>query len=146
MFWNGSTAIDGLSGSVSATVGPRPVAEARTTIDPHRLRDVLQLLLAHIADVSASFALDLLVGVVGKTDAAGCGERLQPRGDVDAVAEDVALVDDDVADIDADAELDATIFRNGSAALRHAALHLHRAAHGIDDAREFDQEHRRRSS
>ena len=39
-------------------------------------------------------------------DAAGFGELLQSCRDVDAVAEDVVFFDDDVAEIDSDAELD----------------------------------------
>ena len=37
----------------------------------------------------------------------GSASAFEPRGDVDAVAEDVVAVDDHVAEIDADAELDA---------------------------------------
>ena len=42
-------------------------------------------------------------------DAAGPGDAFEPRGDVDAVAEDVVVLDDDVAEIDADAEFDAPV-------------------------------------
>jgi hypothetical protein len=73
-------------------------------------------------------------------DATGLGERLEAGGDVDAVAEDVAFIDDDVADIDADAKLDAAIGQNTQVAVCHLALHLYRAARGVDDARELDQE------
>ena len=34
-----------------------------------------------------------LIGVVGKTDRAGTGQRLDSGGDIDPVALDVALVD-----------------------------------------------------
>jgi hypothetical protein len=73
-------------------------------------------------------------------DAARVGERLQAGRDVDAVAEDVAVVDDDVADVDADAERDPALGRHAAVALLHAALYVHAAADGIDDARELDQE------
>ena len=138
MFWNGSTAIDGLSGSASAGSSPA-TPSSRTPINPHRLRNVLELLLAHVADIERELALDLLVGVVGKADAAGLGQRLHASRNVDAVAVDVALIDDDVADVDADAELDPAIFGNVGVALGHGALDFHRAAHGIDRARKFDQ-------
>ena len=36
----------------------------------------------------------------------GSAKRFEPRGDIDAVAVDVVLVDEDVAEIDADAKLD----------------------------------------
>ncbi len=51
MFWNGNTAIDGLSGSGSARGRGRvcrAVASADDAIDPHRPRDVLEALLADI--------------------------------------------------------------------------------------------------
>src|SRR4029453_4771478 len=38
------------------------------------------------------------------TDATRLGQRLQPRRDVDAVAKNVIPIDDDVADVDADAK------------------------------------------
>ncbi len=50
------------------------------------------------------------------------------------------LVDDDVAEIDADAELDTALLGDTVIAQRHLALQLDRAAHRIDDARKFDQQ------
>ena len=76
----------------------------------------------------------------------GSASAFQPRRDVDAVAEDVVALDDDVADIDADAKLDAPVLGDVGVALGHAALHLDGAAHGIDHAGEFDQQRRRRWS
>ena len=70
----------------------------------------------------------------------GSASAFEPRRDVDAVAEDVAVLDDDVADIDADAELDAPLRRHVGVALGHPALHLDGAAHRIDDAGELDQQ------
>ncbi len=70
----------------------------------------------------------------------GSASALQPGGDVDAVAEDVAVLDHDVADMDAHAELDAAIGGDLGIARRHRALHVDGAAHGIDDAGELDQQ------
>ena len=72
-------------------------------------------------------------------DAAWIGERLQPGRHVDAVAVDVVVVADDVADIDADAKFDAPVRRHIGVALDHAALNVDGAAHGVDDADEFHQ-------
>ncbi len=63
----------------------------------------------------------------------------EPRGDVDAVAENIVVVDDDVADMDADAEFDPLILRHGGVLLGHAALDLDRAARRVDGAGELDQ-------
>jgi hypothetical protein len=40
-------------------------------------------------------------------DGAGCGQPLQPRCDIDAVAVNVAAIGDHVAEIDADAKAQA---------------------------------------
>ena len=50
------------------------------------------------------------------------------------------LLDDDVADIDADAELDPLVLRHLGVALDHAAVDFHRAAYSIDNASELDQQ------
>ena len=47
------------------------IPSSANAIDPHWLRDVLELLLAHVADVERELSLDLLIGVVGKADRAG---------------------------------------------------------------------------
>ena len=73
-------------------------------------------------------------------NASGCRDLLKPGGDVDAVAEDVVALDDDVADVDADAEGYAPILGDLGGAVSHRRLHLDRAAHGIDHARELQQQ------
>jgi hypothetical protein len=50
------------------------------------------------------------------------------------------VLDDDVAEIDADAELDAALFRDTVIAQCHRALQRDSAAHRIDDAGELDEE------
>ncbi len=64
-------------------------------------------LLAHIFETEAELVAHLIMDDARNHDSAGFGERLQPRCHVDAVAKDVVTVDDNIADIDADAELDA---------------------------------------
>ena len=64
----------------------------------------------------------------------------QPRGDIDAVAHQVAVaLLDDVAEMNADAKLDAPVGRHAGVALDHRVLHFDRAAHRVDDAAKFDQ-------
>ena len=54
--------------------------------------------------------MHLPVGVLGETDRARLGDAFQPRGDIDAVAHQVAVaLLDHVAEMDADAELDAAV-------------------------------------
>ena len=109
-------------------------------VDPHRAGDVLEALLAQILEGAIEPALDLALDDRRDADPARLGERFQPRRDIDAVAVDVAVLDDDVARIDADAELDALVLRGRGVARRHALLHRDRAGDGFDDARELDED------
>ena len=87
----------------------------------------------------SSRAFHLPIGVLGETDRARLGDALQPRGDVDAVAHQIAVaLLDDVAEMDADAKLDALVGRDARVALDHGVLHFDRAAHRVDDAAELD--------
>ena len=115
------------------------VAEA-DPIDPEGPRDVLELLLALIdeADIDPAFAI--LLDPRRHADTAGIRQSFETRGHVDAVAENVAILDDDVADIDADPELDPAVRRHIRVALGHAALDVDGAADGIDDGCEFGQQ------
>src|SRR5207247_4754247 len=90
-------------------------------VHPHRPRDVLDLLLARVVEGEVELVAHLIAHDTADADAARLGERLEAGGDVDAVAIDVVVVADDVADIDADAELDALVGRTIAVAPRHVA-------------------------
>src|SRR6266481_6503447 len=66
----------------------------RHSVDPHRPGDVLDLLLAQILEEEGQPVADVVMNRIGDEHPAGIGERLDPRGDVDAVAEVIALDDD----------------------------------------------------
>ena len=51
------------------------------------------------------------MGIVGDADAAGLGDRFQPGCDIDAVAENVVVVKNDVTDVDTDPEFNPSILR-----------------------------------
>ena len=109
-------------------------------IDPDRLGDVLELGRAEIADREIEPPLHLPVGVLGETDRAGLANAFEPRGDIDAVAHQIAVgLLDDIAEMNADAELDAALGRHAGVALDHAVLHLDRASHRVDDAAKLDE-------
>ena len=149
MFWKGRTAIEGLSGNERADEdfcagswsGRRPRGRRHVHgIDAHRLGDVLETGLAEIGHRQVKPRFHLTVRVFGKADRAGRGDAFEPGGDIDSVAHQVAVaLFHDVADMDADPELDATLRRQSGVALDHAMLHLDRAAHRVDRAAEFDQ-------
>ena len=114
-------------------------------IDPDRLGDVLELRRAEIGDGEIEPPLHLAIGVLGQTDRARFGDAFQSRGDIDAVAHQVAVaLLDDVAEMNADPEDDAAILGHAGVALDHGVLHFDRAAHGVDDAAELDDRSRRR--
>ena len=71
----------------------------------------------------------------------GSARPFEPRRDVDALAQNVAVrLGDHVAEIDADAKPDAPVGIEIGVAVEHAALHLGGTAHRIDDAGEFRQQ------
>src|SRR6516162_707553 len=134
----GNTAIDGLSGSGS--VGGRCVFSDRNAVNPYRPRDVFEALFADIGKLGLDLGAHLAERVVRYADAAGLGDAFEPRGDVDAVAVDVAVLDDDVAEVDADPEGDPFLLRCRGIALDHRSLHGERAGDRLDHARELDQQ------
>src|SRR5262249_30741284 len=74
-------------------------------------------------------------------DPARLGDALDAGRDVDAVAHQVAVgFLDHVAQMNADAELDAPVWRDTCVALYHAFLNLDRAAHRVDQAAELDNQ------
>ena len=109
-------------------------------IDPDRLGDILELRWAKITDREIEPTLDLTIGVLGQTDRPRLGDAFKARGDIDAVAHQVAVaLLDDVADVDADAELDAAVLRHAGVALDEADLHFDRAANRVDHAAKLDE-------
>ena len=94
---------------------------------------------AQIANREIEPRLHLAIGVFRKTDRAGLCDAFQPRGDVDAVAHEVAVaLFDHVAQMNADAELDAPVVWQAGVALDHRVLNLDGAAHRVDHAAELD--------
>ena len=94
---------------------------------------------AKIADREIEPTLNLTIGVLGQTDRARLGDPLQPRGDIDAVAHQVAIgFLDYVAEMDADAKFDAFVRRDPSVAVDHRSLEFNGAVHRVDDTPELD--------
>ena len=99
------------------------------------LGDILELRGAEIVDFEIEPLLDLTIGVLGKTDRARLGDAFKARGDVDAIAHQIAIaLLDHVANMDADPKLDALLGRQARVALDHAGLHFDSAADRVYDA------------
>ena len=75
--------------------------------------DILDLMLAAVDEGVFDAQLDEVAHGARHGNAAGLGQRLDAGGEIDAVAEDVLvlLVDDDLAEMDADAEHHALLDR-----------------------------------
>ena len=95
--------------------------------------DVAAILEANVDPIADAFVDDR-----GDADSTGLGERLQSRGDVDAIAINVLAFDNDVAKIDADSQHDDPLRRAFIRRRGTAALHRKRAVYGIDHAAELD--------
>src|SRR4029077_5230793 len=96
--------------------------------------------LAKIADREIQSRSYLPIGIFRQTYGAGRGNALQSRGDVDAIAHEVAIsLLDDITDMDADAKLDAALRWQAGIALDHRILHFDGAAHGIYNAAKLNQ-------
>jgi len=105
----------------------------------HWFRYILQILKPDILEHHIDFAANLSVGVIGDANAARLGDALQPCCDVDAVSKDVVFVDDYIADVDSDPELDPGFRRSAGILSDHLPLDFDSAARGIDGTPEFNE-------
>src|SRR5262249_5157587 len=108
-------------------------------IHPHRSRDILKLLLARILKIYVDLAAHLTVSVVGNADTAGLGNAFQPRGNINAVAEDILVLDHDIADVNAYSQFDALVGLHARIAFSHATLNVDGAPRSVDRTDKFDQ-------
>ena len=97
-------------------------------------------MLTFVLEWIREFVSDLVSHHSRDTDAARLRQRLQTRSYVDTVAENVALVGDDIANVDADAKPYPAVFWHIQLALGHPVLDLYGAAHGINHAGKLCQE------
>jgi hypothetical protein len=81
----------------------------------------------------------MVVDRIGDEHPTGVSQSFDPYGDVDAVAIEIIALGDHVAEIDADAQLDAALRFDARVPLRHHLLHLDRTADRVDDPGKFHQ-------
>src|ERR1700732_3754306 len=74
-------------------------------VSANRLGDVLDAMAAERTVIEIELVPDLVVDGVRNANCARPGERLETGGDVDAIAENIVAVDDDISEIDADPQL-----------------------------------------
>jgi hypothetical protein len=82
----------------------------------------------------------VVINRVGDEHPACIGQGFEPRSDIDPVAENVVLLGDHVAEIDADAKPDPPLLGHLGLAVGHPALDLNRASNGVHNTRKLRQE------
>ena len=106
----------------------------------HRPRDVLQRERADGLEGQVETVAHMVAHGPRDADAARRALRLQPRGDVHAVAVKIRTMRNHVADVDANAEANAPVRLLIGIVYRHLMLHLGRAAYRAVDAVERDEQ------
>ena len=96
-------------------------------------------MLADVFEAEVEFAYGILLDPCGDADPAGFGQCFQTCRDIDPVAKNVALLDDDIADVDANAKFDPIVSSNRRIALGHRTLYRGCTVQCINDAGELDQ-------
>src|SRR6516162_9164188 len=81
----------------------------------------------------ASSPLSIVTAVQRRPD------TFEPRSNVHAIPEYVTILDDNVADMNADAEFDALVLRYSCITLHHAALDLNRTACSVHGTCKLNQ-------
>jgi hypothetical protein len=104
-----------------------------------RPRDVFHPLLAGIGEAGIELTLDVLVHRARDRDAAGLGQLLQARRDIDPVTVEIVLLDHHIAEVDPDSERDPPIVGNADVAADHRLLDVNGAGERVDHARELRQ-------
>ena len=123
----------------AASASGRRVLPGRRRYALYGVRDVLQALGAEVGERRRPSLPHLLVHRAGDHDAAGLGQGLEARGDVDAIAVDLLAAHDHVAQVDTDPELELALARERSVARRQLRLGRDGAGNGVRDARELGQ-------
>src|ERR1051325_2323839 len=110
-------------------------------VNPYRLGNVFDPMLAQRAVIEIEFVLYLVVGRAGQANATGGCQPLQTGCDIDAVAIKVVVIgNDDIAEIDAYAQLKMTVWTRRRAKLACSLLHRHGAGKRIDNAAEISKQ------
>jgi len=91
-----------------------------------RAGHVVQIEVAEIDGTDQRIGADLRLDTAGHRDPARFCIGLQPGGDIHRIAIDVAAIDDDVSDIHADAQADATVRQLAKFGGSDGALYLQR--------------------
>jgi hypothetical protein len=97
-------------------------------------------MLSHILKPDAKLVPHLLVRCRRQVDTSWLGEGLEARGNVHAIPIEIPMLDDHIAQIDADPKREASSPRHGLIAIGHPTLDIGCAPDRIDHTGEFDKQ------
>src|SRR5262245_11569197 len=96
--------------------------------------------MAKVVEANFDFVSHIVIGSAGDEDAAGFGERFETGGDVDTIAVEIAALDHNVTQIDADAQHNVAVVAQIAVGGSHVVLQLDRALHSIDCTAKLDED------
>src|SRR5262245_18101953 len=102
--------------------------------------DILDLLIAHVLERRIELIANLIAHDAADADSPWLRHSLQARRDVAAVAINVPVVDDDAADVETNAKLDAPFWGDLGVALNHLPLDIDGTTYGVDDTGKFNKD------
>ena len=108
-------------------------------VDPHRLGDVLDVMLTQIFEALADFLFNLIEHPPGNTYASRVGYSFDPGGDVDPVPIDAVILVKNIPQIDADAKLHASMVGQFTVFGLQCALDFNGTVDGIQGTAKFCQ-------
>src|SRR5262245_45044697 len=108
-------------------------------MDRHRPGDVLDLVFAHVLERKMELVAHLIAHVAADADPSRLRQGFQARRDVDAVAIDVFVINDDIAHVQTNAKLDTPLWWNLHIALGHLPLDIDSTAYAVDDTGKLDK-------
>jgi len=104
----------------------------------HGLCDIFEVLQPHIITDNLNLAPNLPVGVVGHAHTARFCDGFKTSRNVDAIAEDIIVIEDNVSDVNTDTKLYPLVRRGSRVSFVHTALDFNSTADGIHSARKLD--------
>jgi hypothetical protein len=106
----------------------------------HWSGDILDLLFAHIVERKLKLVANLIAHRATHADASRLCQRLKTGRYVDTVAKDVFVINNDIANIQANAKLDPPFRGDSDVSLRHLPLNVDSAAYSVDNAGKLNKD------
>src|SRR5215475_2626314 len=108
-------------------------------VHPDRARDILDTLLSQIDERQRQPVTDMVAHSARNADPTRLRQCLEPCRDVNAVAVNIAVLRDHVAEVDADPKVHSLVRRHLHIEQGHTLLHLDGAAYSLDHAGKFNK-------